>query len=107
MPTIHAVAHDATSFSRAVVERMVTSQLTNQLPHEPKAPVTPVGLTRREQEVLRLLAQGLSNKAMARLLVISEKTIEFHLKNLFEKLNVTSRIAAALWAKEHDLLSDA
>ena len=84
---------------------MVAPQRIDQPPPEPK-PVTSIGLTRREQEVLRLPAQGLSNKELARSLVISEKTIEFHLKNLFEKLSVTSSVAAALWIKEHDLLSN-
>ena len=106
VPTMHAVAHGAPSFSRAVMQRMVAPQLIDQPPPEPKL-VTPSRLTRREQEVLRLLAQGLSNKEMARALSISEKTIEFHLKNLLEKLNVTSRVAAALWVKEQALLPDA
>jgi two-component system, NarL family, nitrate/nitrite response regulator NarL len=106
MHTIRAVAHGATSFSRAVMERMVTPQLTNQLPAEQKAPVTPIELTRREQEVLHLLAIGLSNKEMARALVISPKTIEFHIENIFKKLNVSSRVAAVLWAKAQHLFSD-
>ncbi|MCX6048352.1 MAG: LuxR C-terminal-related transcriptional regulator [Chloroflexi bacterium] len=47
----------------------------------------------------------MSNQAMARSLALSEKTIEFHLKNLRAKLQVNSRVAAALWAKAHGLLA--
>lgn len=51
-------------------------------------------LSEREQAVLRLLAQGLTNKAIARALQVSDNTIKFHLKNIFTKLGVTSRAAA-------------
>jgi LuxR family transcriptional regulator, maltose regulon positive regulatory protein len=52
-------------------------------------------LSERERAVLRLLAQGLANKAIARALQVSDNTIKFHLKNIFTKLGVTSRAEAA------------
>jgi LuxR family maltose regulon positive regulatory protein len=52
-------------------------------------------LSRREQEILRLLAAGASNKFMARELCLSENTVRFHLKNVFRKLNVHNRVQAA------------
>ena len=51
-------------------------------------------LSERERTVLRLLAQGMTNKAIARALQVSDNTIKFHLKNIFTKLGVSSRAAA-------------
>jgi two-component system response regulator DegU len=56
------------------------------------------GLTLREQEVLRHLADGLSNKEIAEDLFISEKTVKSHLNSIFKKLNVTRRLQAILYA---------
>jgi DNA-binding CsgD family transcriptional regulator len=61
------------------------------------------GLTARELEVLRLVASGASNKAIAAALVLSEKTVERHLSNIFAKLGVSSRAAATAFAYEHGL----
>ena len=58
-------------------------------------------LSDRETEVLRLLAQGLTNKDMAQTLILSVRTIEAHLRNIFGKLGVTSRTEAALWATKY------
>jgi DNA-binding NarL/FixJ family response regulator len=60
-------------------------------------------LTDREQEVLTLVAQGLPNKLIARRLAISERTVKGHLTHIFERLGVTDRTQAALWAREHRL----
>lgn len=63
----------------------------------------PAGLTAREAEVLRLVASGRSNAQIARDLVLSEKTVARHLSNIFTKIDVTSRTAAAAYAFEHGL----
>jgi len=55
-------------------------------------------LTEREREILRALAQGLSNKLVARSLDISEATVKVHVKNLLKKLGFRSRLEAAVWA---------
>ena len=69
------------------------------------APATlPAGLTAREAEVLRLVAAGRSNAAIAAELVLSEKTVARHLSTIFTKLGVGSRTAAAAYAFEHDLV---
>jgi DNA-binding NarL/FixJ family response regulator len=68
------------------------------------APTYPGGLTAREVEVLRLVAAGKTNPEIAGLLVLSEKTVARHLSNIFTKLGVTSRTAAAAFAFEHNIL---
>jgi DNA-binding NarL/FixJ family response regulator len=68
------------------------------------SPAHPGGLTDREVEVLRLVARGRSNPEIAATLVLSEKTVQRHLSNIFTKLDVTSRTAAAAFAFEHRLL---
>ena len=65
----------------------------------------PGGLTERELEVLKLVAEGRSNPDIARVLVLSHKTVERHLSNIFTKLDVPSRTAAAAYAHEHGLMS--
>ncbi|MFI7066253.1 LuxR C-terminal-related transcriptional regulator [Kribbella sp. NPDC050124] len=62
------------------------------------------GLTGRELEVLRLVASGNSNTEIAQRLVLSDKTVARHLTNIFTKLDVPSRTAAAAYARDHDLL---
>ncbi|HET7376275.1 MAG TPA: response regulator transcription factor, partial [Anaerolineae bacterium] len=58
-------------------------------------------LTEREIEVLRLLAQGSTNKDIAQTLILSVRTIDAHLRSIFAKLNVRSRTEAALWAARY------
>jgi ATP/maltotriose-dependent transcriptional regulator MalT len=62
------------------------------------------GLSDRELEVLRLVAAGKSNRAIASELVISEHTVARHLQNIFAKLGVSSRAGATAFAFEHDLV---
>jgi DNA-binding NarL/FixJ family response regulator len=63
----------------------------------------PDGLTAREVEVLRLVAAGLTNRAIAERLVISDKTVARHVSNIFIKLDLSSRSAATAYAYEHGL----
>jgi ATP/maltotriose-dependent transcriptional regulator MalT len=75
-------------------ERRVDSLLT---------PSFPDGLSAREVEVLRLVAAGHTNPQIATTLFLSEKTVARHLSNIFGKIRVTSRTAAAAYAIEHEL----
>lgn len=68
------------------------------------APREAHGLTERELEVLRLIAAGKTNKAIAAALVLSERTVDRHVSNIFAKLGVSSRAAATAYAYEHGLL---
>ncbi|WP_392841661.1 response regulator [Streptomyces sp. LN500] len=58
-------------------------------------------LTEREQEVLGLIADGRSNREIARALVLSEKTVKTHVSNILMKLDLSDRTQAALWAVRH------
>ncbi|HMF08016.1 MAG TPA: response regulator transcription factor, partial [Thermoanaerobaculia bacterium] len=64
----------------------------------------PHGLTARELQVLRLVASGKTNKRIAAELFVSEKTVDRHLSNIFDKLDVPSRAAATAFAYQHQLL---
>ena len=62
-------------------------------------------LTKRELEILRLVAEGLSNAALAKMLWVTEQTVKFHLSNIYRKLNVSNRTEAARWAQLNGVLS--
>lgn len=64
----------------------------------------PAGLTSRQVEVLRLLASGLSNRDIAERLVISPRTAEHHVQDVYTRIGASTRAAAALFAMEHGLL---
>lgn len=66
--------------------------------------VRPVGLTRREAEVIGLVARGLQTKQVADLLDISPKTADAHIQNAYRKIGVSTRAAATLFAMEHGLV---
>ncbi|HET7276584.1 MAG TPA: AAA family ATPase [Dermatophilaceae bacterium] len=70
------------------------------------APQGPDGLTRREVEVLRLLAEGLSNRELAARLVISENTVTNHIKSILMKTGSENRTQAAMYAAAHGLLGN-
>ncbi|MFZ0832510.1 MAG: LuxR C-terminal-related transcriptional regulator, partial [Mycobacterium sp.] len=67
-------------------------------------PSAPAGLTAREVEVLKLVAAGRTNPEIASELVLSEKTVARHLSNIFAKLQVGSRTAAAAFAFDHHIV---
>jgi ATP/maltotriose-dependent transcriptional regulator MalT len=64
---------------------------------------SPCSLSERELQVLRLLAAGKTNRAIAEELFISEKTVARHVSNIFDKVGVSSRTGAAAWAFHHNL----
>jgi DNA-binding NarL/FixJ family response regulator len=61
-------------------------------------------LTPRELQVLRLIVTGKTNKAIATELFVSEKTVDRHVSNIFNKLDVPSRAAATAYAYQHKLI---
>ena len=58
-------------------------------------------LTQREIEVLTFVIKGQTNKVIAINLNVCEKTIEFHLQNIYDKLNIKNKIEAAVWAAQN------
>jgi DNA-binding NarL/FixJ family response regulator len=92
--------------------RAIQAAAGGQAPLDPRAARellagrrTPAGpaLTAREEEVLALVAEGMPNKLIARRLDISERTVKGHLTHVFERIGVSDRTQAALWAREHGL----
>ena len=63
-----------------------------------------VDLTRREREILQLVAEGHSNATLAKMLWVTEQTVKFHLSNVYRKLDVSNRTEAARWAQLNGLL---
>jgi DNA-binding NarL/FixJ family response regulator len=86
---------------RAAMELLRQRQPVGVGAGQASAPVgrSRVDLTDRERQVLGLLASGLANKQIARRLGISEKTVKGHLTNLFQRIGVSDRTQAALWAE--------
>ncbi len=83
----------------------IALKVLSELAHPPKAPLTPDPLTERELEVLRLIAEGRSNREIADKLVITEMTVRTHVSNILGKLHLASRTQAALYALRAGLAS--
>jgi DNA-binding NarL/FixJ family response regulator len=75
-------------------------------PRESVAAMETPELTRRELEILRLVAEGHSNSQLARMLWVTEQTVKFHLSNIYRKLNVANRTEASRWAQLRGLLPE-
>jgi NarL family two-component system response regulator LiaR len=97
---IHQVHQGQPSLEPAIALKML-----QELSHPPERPPTPEPLSGREMEVLRLLAQGKSNREIAEQLVITELTVRTHVSNILGKLHVASRTQAALYALKEGLAS--
>lgn len=91
--------------SAAAGQVHLSPQAAARLVRDVRAPDHPQQLTSRETDVLKLLAQGQSNKEIAQALAIGEKTVHSHVSNILAKLNVPSRTQAALYAIRTGLVS--
>jgi DNA-binding NarL/FixJ family response regulator len=84
----------------------IVSKLQKRTGASPPGQITHIsGLSCRQIEILLLLIEGKMNKEIAAVLGISPKTVEFHLANLYAKLNVRTRIEAVVWALQHEIRS--
>jgi NarL family two-component system response regulator LiaR len=94
-----AAAVRSAAHGEAVIHPRVATRLIREFRGEGEPAVNPyTDLTEREQEVLRLIAQGLTNGEIARRLVISEKTVKGHVSNVLSKLYLQDRTQAAIYA---------
>lgn len=93
------------ALGRMVISESLTALLAEALRNQRNAPTTPDihSLTQREREILQQLAGGLSNKLIARKLDITEGTVKVHVKHLLKKLNLRSRVEAAVWAVQEGI----
>jgi DNA-binding NarL/FixJ family response regulator len=112
-PTKEVVAAvRAVAAGDAVLSAAVTRQLLDQVARRLPAPVSQRPqeldqLTEREQEVLRMLANGLSNAEIAAALVVSEATVKSHVSRLLGKLGLRDRVQAVIYAYETRLIAPA
>lgn len=88
---------------KIVISERLTQLMAQALRDNDKPPTKIDGakLTEREREILELITRGMSNKLIARELDISEGTVKVHVKHLLKKLNLHSRVEAAVWALKH------
>jgi two-component system nitrate/nitrite response regulator NarL len=83
---------------QVVLDQALAGMLAHALSEDNRArPPSEANLTEREHDILGLLAEGMSNKLIARRLHISDGTVKVHVKNLLRKLNLRSRLEAAVW----------
>jgi HD-GYP domain-containing protein (c-di-GMP phosphodiesterase class II)/DNA-binding CsgD family transcriptional regulator len=90
---------------RALEEELRADGTTTGRPRGSRQRQWPSGLTTREVELLRLLAGGLSRREVAKVAFLSEHTVRHHLEHIYDKIGVRTRVAATLFAVEHDLLN--
>ena len=93
------------AFDPSVCLPGMSESTREQTPQLPRRQI-PGGLTRRELEILKLVAEGHSNATLARMLWVTEQTVKFHLSNVYRKLEVTNRTEASRWAQVNGLLGD-
>lgn len=101
-PDALAAAIRSVHAGHVLLQPEVATTLLSEEGHPP-SPGRAGSLTDREREVLRHIADGRSNREIARSLVLSEKTVKTHVSNILMKLDVTDRTQAALWAVRHGL----
>ena len=84
---------------QTVLDESTSTLLANVLRNENRSPpLNQIEFTSREEQIVSLIAEGKSNKVIARELGISDGTVKVHVKNVLRKLNLSSRLEAAVWA---------
>ncbi len=91
--------------ARRTADAVLNAAGHDESPAASQRPQHPGGLSRREVEVLRLAAKGLTTRAIADRLFISPKTADHHIQHVYTKIGVSTRAAAALWAIQHAVVN--
>ena len=94
--TVRQAFHHSIYLPRTTAPRTSVDAELRDEPHD---------LTRRELEILYLVAEGHSNAKLAKMLWVTEQTVKFHLSNIYRKIGVSNRTEASRWAQLHGLLS--
>ncbi|MEL6561559.1 MAG: response regulator transcription factor, partial [Bacteroidota bacterium] len=100
LDAIRMVYNGEDYFSREVSKTLITSMKSNTSSQEPQ-------LTKREKEVLKLIAKGLSTLEIAEILFVSKHTIDTHRKNLLGKLNIKNSVGLARYAINNGYTTEA
>jgi DNA-binding CsgD family transcriptional regulator/tetratricopeptide (TPR) repeat protein len=88
---------------KMTIEEIVAAVLEAEATDEPQRVTSQTELTRREREVLRLVAKGMTDADVAGELIVSRRTVHAHLRSIYRKLDVQTRSAATRYALEHEL----
>jgi len=101
-------ALDAVEHGESVIPPRLARQLWIEFGRalgHPEPPIQEDGLTEREQEVLRLVSAGQTNREIADRLAISENTVKFHMRGILDKLHLRNRTEVARWVADHGAAS--
>ncbi len=101
---LNGVAHGEAPISRDLATKILGEFARHLRQHEGKPTANKDDLTDREKQVLRLVAEGLTNRGIAGKLNITENTVKYHLKNILEKLHIHNRAQAVAYAMQTGLL---
>jgi DNA-binding NarL/FixJ family response regulator len=111
LAAVRDVAAGRTVLDPAVQQRLIELVVADPAAAGPSAATAPAaeveGLTRREADVVRLIAQGLNNRQVAKEMFVSEATVKTHLNHILAKLAMQDRAALIAWAWRHGLASSA
>jgi len=101
---IRSVWAGQSRISPSMASKLLTEFAAMSKASEDKPPMPAPRLTEREMEVLRLVAQGLNNRDIAKKLFISENTVKNHIRNILEKLHLHSRMEAVVYAVREKMI---
>jgi HD-GYP domain-containing protein (c-di-GMP phosphodiesterase class II)/DNA-binding CsgD family transcriptional regulator len=105
LDTEQAAAHLTAEVAAGRLDAECAGAVLTAAGHTRPVPTSwPAGLTDREVEVLRLVARGLTNREIAERLFVSRRTAEHHVQHIYDKVGMSTRAGAAMYAMEHDLL---